>query len=279
MNRKTRILDPHSSVTPVAPEVIDLKFGMHDYVVGATQHAKNYNNRPSSSPPSKWVKYVQMFFYLGFTITMMKTAVFKPPPPVGVGGGNMFLDRPSVPPSVRPWFTWYVSAISPVSVDGFSPNFCHWCILGHRWPDYVFGSKGQSSRSHNRGGGAQYSTLPSSATFSSCQYYSFFGFFLSFQTKFSGQTLNLHRCGPKNTNQLSATLTHFSRSQTHFCAKNPKLQIHITLSFMTGFRWNFAGMDPHMTPCWWPTFRWPWPTSSGQTRNRPEILCHQFGQI
>jgi len=26
----------------------------------------------------------------------------------------------------------YVSAISPVSVDGFSPNFCHWCILGHR---------------------------------------------------------------------------------------------------------------------------------------------------
>jgi len=25
---------------------------------------------------------------------------------------------------------FYVSAISPVSVDGFSPNFCHWCILG-----------------------------------------------------------------------------------------------------------------------------------------------------
>jgi len=23
----------------------------------------------------------------------------------------------------------YVSTISPVSVDGFSPNFCHWCIL------------------------------------------------------------------------------------------------------------------------------------------------------
>ena len=33
--------------------------------------------------------------------------------------------------------------------------------------DYVFGSKGQSSRSHHRGGGAQHSTLPSSATFSS----------------------------------------------------------------------------------------------------------------
>ena len=62
---------------------------------------------------------------------------------------------------------FYVSATSPVSVDRFSPNFCHWCILGHRWPDYVFGSKGQTSRSHHRGVGAQHSTLPSSATFSS----------------------------------------------------------------------------------------------------------------
>jgi len=110
---------------------------------------------------------------------------FKPPPPVGAGGGYMFSGHPSVPlsvrasvrASVRPWFTWYfyVSAISPVSVDRFSPNFCHWCILGQRWPDYVFGSKGQSSRSHHRGGGAQHSTLPSSATFSSfiilVQYY------------------------------------------------------------------------------------------------------------
>jgi len=34
-----------------------------------------------------------------------------------------------------------VSVISPVSVDGFSPNFCHWCISGQRWPDYVFGQK------------------------------------------------------------------------------------------------------------------------------------------
>ena len=62
---------------------------------------------------------------------------------------------------------FHVSAISPVSVDGFSPNFCRWCILGQRWPDYVFGSKGQSSRSRHRVGGAQHSTLPSSATFSS----------------------------------------------------------------------------------------------------------------
>ena len=68
---------------------------------------------------------------------------------------------------------FHVSAISPVSIDRFSPNFCHWCFLGCRWPDYVFGSKGQSSRSHHRGRGAQHSTLPSSATFSSL-----FGFYL-----------------------------------------------------------------------------------------------------
>ena len=28
-------------------------------------------------------------------------SVFKPPPPVGAGGGYMFSGRPSVPPSVR----------------------------------------------------------------------------------------------------------------------------------------------------------------------------------
>jgi len=105
--------------------------------------------------------------------------IFKPPPPVVAGGGYMFSGRPcvcaSVRPSlrvsVRPWFTWlfYVSAISPVSVDGFSPNFCHWCISGQRWPDYVFGSKGQSSGSRHPGGGTQHSTLSSSATFSSFQ--------------------------------------------------------------------------------------------------------------
>ena len=27
---------------------------------------------------------------------------------------------------------FHVSAISPVSVDGFSPKFCHWCISGQR---------------------------------------------------------------------------------------------------------------------------------------------------
>jgi len=84
--------------------------------------------------------------------------------------------------------------------------------------------------------------------------------------------------GSKNTDPLSVTLTHFSRSQTHFCAKKPKIQIHITSSFMIGIRSNLVGMDSYMTPCWRPTFRWPWPTS-GQTRNRPEIFCQRFGQI
>jgi len=60
---------------------------------------------------------------------------------------------------------------------------------------------------------------------------------------------------PKYTDPVSATLTHFSRSQTHFWPENWKLQIHITLSLMIGFWWNFIGMDPHMTPCCWPTFR------------------------
>ena len=27
---------------------------------------------------------------------------------------------------------FHFSTISPVFVDGISPNFCHWCILGHR---------------------------------------------------------------------------------------------------------------------------------------------------
>ena len=27
---------------------------------------------------------------------------------------------------------FHVSTISPVSIDRFSPNFCHWCTLGHR---------------------------------------------------------------------------------------------------------------------------------------------------
>jgi len=72
-------------------------------------------------------------------------------------------------------------------------------------------------------------------------------------------------------------LTHFSRSQTHFWPENRKIKIHITLSFMIGFWWNFVWMDPHRTPSCWPTFRWPWPTSSGQTRNRR--VCTKQGVL
>jgi len=79
---------------------------------------------------------------------------------------------------------FHVSAISPVSVDGFSPNFCHWCILGQRWPDYVFGSKGQSSRSRHPGGGAKHSTLSSSATFSSLSLHSLTEFWTLLCTSF-----------------------------------------------------------------------------------------------
>jgi len=63
-------------------------------------------------------------------------SVFKPPPPVGASGGYMFSGHPCVRASVRPCVRdsrgSFVSAISPVSVDGFSPNFCHWCISGQR---------------------------------------------------------------------------------------------------------------------------------------------------
>ena len=50
----------------------------------------------------------------------------------------MFCAPLSLLPSVRPRL--YASTISPVSMDGFSPNFCHWCILGQR---LGFGVKGQ----------------------------------------------------------------------------------------------------------------------------------------
>ena len=48
------------------------------------------------------------FSSIGFLISTytILVAIFKPPPPVGAGGGYMFSGRPSVPLSVRPWFTW-----------------------------------------------------------------------------------------------------------------------------------------------------------------------------
>jgi len=77
----------------------------------------------------------------------------------------MFSGRPSVPLSVR------ASVIH--MVDLCFRDIC-WRIfakllslvhLGTQMTCLRFGSKGQSSQSHHRGGGAQHSTLPSSATF------------------------------------------------------------------------------------------------------------------
>jgi len=93
--------------------------------------------------------------------------------------------------------------------------------------------------------------------------------------------------GPNYTDPLSALLAHFSRSQTHFCPENRKLQILITLSFMMCFWRNFVGLDLHMTPSCWPTFRWPWPiiqvkleidpkffvTGLAKSRHRRIIVC------
>jgi len=120
---------------------------------------------------------------IDFLKKLLPSQIFKPLPLVGAGGRYMFSGRLSVRPSVRDsrgsfMFPRYLV----VSVDRFLPNFCHWCILGHRWSDYVFGSKGQISRSHHRGGGAQHLTLPSSATFSSFYTYSRLGWVLRKQS-------------------------------------------------------------------------------------------------
>ena len=79
-------------------------------------------------------------------------------------------------------------------------------------------------------------------------YYYYYSFFLlctrSLADKHDTYT-GMDPNGPKNTDPVSVTLTYFSRSQTHFCAKNPKIQIHITLSFMIGFWWNLVWMDSY----------------------------------
>ena len=96
--------------------------------------------------------------------------VFKPPPPVGAGGGYMFLGRPSVRASVRPSIRdSRGSFMFPLHLQYLLTDFRQTFVTGASWDTegYVFGSKGQSSRSHHRGGGAQHSMLPSSATFSS----------------------------------------------------------------------------------------------------------------
>jgi len=47
--------------------------------------------------------------------------IFMPPPPLGGAGGIMFSRRLSVCVSVRPFVTG--------GIEGFSPNFCHHCVL------------------------------------------------------------------------------------------------------------------------------------------------------
>jgi len=44
---------------------------------------------------------VYLFYLLSF-FWVSDPGIFKPPPPVGAGGGYMFSGRPSVPLSVRP---------------------------------------------------------------------------------------------------------------------------------------------------------------------------------
>ena len=58
--------------------------------------------------------------------------------------------------------------------------------------------------------------------------------------------------GPYYTDPVSATLTYFSRSQTHFSAKITKIKIVITLSFLSRFWSNFTWMDTGSTPSLWP---------------------------
>jgi len=70
MNRKTPTLDRRSSVTP---DAIDLKFGTRDYVVGATQSAKNRTIVTAGAPRQRgelniMFKCFLFFIFLFFVI-------------------------------------------------------------------------------------------------------------------------------------------------------------------------------------------------------------------
>ena len=103
-----------------------------------------------------------------------------------------------------------------------------------------------------------------------CHYYSCF---LSFYFLPKRSLADKH----ENTYTFSATLTYFSRSQTHFCAENPKL--HISLSFRIGFWRNFTEME------WTLIWRHLGDLLFGDLllQVKPEInlkfFCHRFGQI
>ena len=70
MHRKTPSLDPRSSVTP---DAIDLKFGTRDYVVGATQHAKNRTIGPAGAPRHMGEISCSMFFFIFFNLFFVIT--------------------------------------------------------------------------------------------------------------------------------------------------------------------------------------------------------------
>ena len=77
--------------------------------------------------------------------------VFKPQPTHKVGsGGCIFCTPLSVLPSVSPCIRDYVSAISPVSVDGFSLKFGYWCILGQNKVIRFWGQKIKVTLSRRR---------------------------------------------------------------------------------------------------------------------------------
>ena len=59
--------------------------------------------------------------------------VFKPPPPVGAGGGYMFSGRPSVPPSVRACVRAYVNAYVRDSRGSFMfPRYLQYLLTDFR---------------------------------------------------------------------------------------------------------------------------------------------------
>jgi len=84
----------------------------------------------------------------------------------------MFSGHPSVRPSVI-----HVVVLFPRYLQYLLTDFRQTFVSGASWDtdDLItfLGSKGQRSRSHHRGGGAQHSTLPSSATFSSSSWEQF----------------------------------------------------------------------------------------------------------
>jgi len=79
----------------------------------------------------------------------------------------MFSGRPSVRPSVRDSCG---SFMFPRYLQYLLTDFRQTFVTGASWDtDDLITFLGQRSRSHHRGGGAQHSTLPSSATYSSCR--------------------------------------------------------------------------------------------------------------